>query len=206
MSILFYMPEIFHDILFLLGTKKQGEAGGGLRGLSSQSAALAASSEAATIQAAWQGAENHETDSQEAWAWHRCAALRAPLTPHLKVREPRGPTSWETWRPPGIPPREESAPPTPTASLPRPLGPQPPSSAPARPRPSLGGGAWNVGPCSPEIGVSRHQHASTPAPAGSGSRPEVDRTTLWLPLTSSVIGMDAGHPSQKSFPILSRAS
>lgn len=74
MSILFYMPEIFHDILFLLGTKKQGGAGGRLRGLSSQSTALAASSEAATIQAAWQGVENHETDSQEAWAWHRCAA------------------------------------------------------------------------------------------------------------------------------------
>lgn len=136
----------------------------------------------------------------------RLVTLRAPLTLHLKVREPKGPTSRETWRPPGFPPREESAPPTPAASLPRPLGPQPPSSAPACPRPSLGGGAWNVGPCSPEIGVSRHQHASTPAPAGSGSRPEVDRTTLWLPLTSSVIGMDAGHPSQKSFPILSRAS
>ena len=77
LSIPFYVPEIFHNFFFKLGGNKKG--GGGSH---HKSLLWLTISEAVTIQAAWQGTENHETASQEAWAWH-CGAARDFQSLHI---------------------------------------------------------------------------------------------------------------------------
>lgn len=144
LPILFYLPAIFHNVFLSWGKiKRQG-------GMSSQISALITGSEAVTIQAAWQGPENHETANQETWAWHRCAArgsqsLGASTSASGGARRSRQPGNGD----PGLPASEDSALPTPAASLPTLFDPQSPSSALAHPQPSSGVGGLEHGSLQP---------------------------------------------------------
>ena len=144
LPILFYLPAIFHNVFLSWGKiKRQG-------GMSSQISALMTSSEAVTVQAAWQGPVNHETASQETWAWHCCAtcdsqSLGASTSESGGAQRSRQPGNGD----PGFPASEDSALPTPAASLPMLFDPHSPSSALAHPQPSSGAAGLEHGSLQP---------------------------------------------------------